>query len=74
MRNENNPLYTPGLYVFPTSSYGTYALSDTPYIEAGPGIGNIFKFFRVDVIKRFNYLDHPGSAPYTVKFSFYTQL
>lgn len=74
LRNENNPLYTTGLYQFPSSSNGTYALGNTPYIEAGAGIGNIFKFFRVDVIKRFNYLDHPGAAPYVIKFSFYPQL
>ncbi len=74
LRNENNPLYTTGLYQFPASSNGTYALGNTPYIEAGAGIGNIFKFFRVDVIKRFNYLDHPGSAPYAIKFGFYPEL
>jgi len=71
LRNENNPAYTPGLYQFPASSNGTYALGNTPYIEAGAGIGNIFKVFEVDVIRRFNYLDHPGAAPYAIKFSFY---
>jgi len=74
LRNENNPLYTTGLYQFPASSNGTYSLSNTPYIEAGAGIGNIFKFCRLDVIKRFNYLDHPGAAPYAIKFGFYVEL
>ena len=73
LRNENNPLYSPNLYQFPTGSNGgngTYALGHTPYMEAGAGIGNIFKFLEIDVIRRFNYLDHPGVSPYGVKFSF----
>lgn len=72
LRNENNPLYSNNLYKFPAAvngSNGTYALGNTPYIEAGAGIGNIFKVLRIDVIRRFNYLDHPGISPYGVKFS-----
>ncbi|WP_183568602.1 hypothetical protein [Mucilaginibacter sp. SP1R1] len=49
---------------------GTYALGKTPYVEAGAGIGNIFKVFRFDVIRRFNYLDHPSVSQYGIKFSF----
>jgi hypothetical protein len=73
LRNENNPLYSNNLYKFPTGTNGgngTYALGNTPYTEAGVGLGNIFKILRIDVIKRFSYLDHPGIAPYAVKFSF----
>ncbi|MDB5029865.1 DUF5686 family protein [Mucilaginibacter sp.] len=73
LRNENNPLYTTNLYQFPASANGangTYALGNTPYVEAGAGIGNIFKLLRVDLIKRFNYLDHPGISPYSIKLSF----
>jgi hypothetical protein len=73
LRAENNPALTKGLYSLPTATngaYGTYALGSTPYIEAGAGIGNIFKFLRVDVIRRFNYLNHPGASEYGVKFSF----
>ncbi len=63
VRSENNP----GVYRFPPN---VYALGSTPYVEAGAGIGNIFKFFRVDLIRRFNYLDHPDARPYSLKFSF----
>jgi len=73
LRDENNPAVTNGLYRLPPATngaYGTYALGSTPYIEAGVGIGNIFKFFRVDVIRRFNYLNHPGASEYGLKFSF----
>jgi hypothetical protein len=73
VRDENDPAKTSGLYLFPAASnktYGTYALGHTPYTEAGVGIGNIFKFLRFDLIRRFNYLDHPGVSPYSVKVSF----
>jgi hypothetical protein len=73
LRAENNPALTNGLYRLPPAAngaYGTYVLGSTPYIEAGAGIGNIFKFLRVDVIRRFNYLNHPGASEYGVKFSF----
>lgn len=73
LRNENNPLFSKDLYQFPVGSNGsngTFPLGDTPYVEGGAGIGNIFKFLRIDVIKRFNYLDHPAVSPYGVKLSF----
>ncbi|TSJ43261.1 carboxypeptidase-like regulatory domain-containing protein [Mucilaginibacter corticis] len=73
LRAENNPELTNGLYRLPPATngaYGTYALGSTPYVEAGVGIGNILHFLRVDVIRRFNYLDHPGASAYGVKFSF----
>ena len=72
LRDENNPQITPGLYRLPPAAngaYGTYALGNTPYIEAGAGIGNIFKIFEVDLIRRFNYLDHPGISEYGIKFT-----
>jgi len=73
LRDENNPLYSGNLYRFPASgngANGTYALGSTPYIEAGAGIGNIFKFIRVDFIRRFNYLEHPEASRYGIKLSF----
>ncbi|MDB5112841.1 MAG: hypothetical protein JWR67_3955, partial [Mucilaginibacter sp.] len=73
LRNENNPLYTKNLYQFPTGvngANGTYALGNTPYIEVGAGIGNILKILRVDVVRRLNYLDHPGVSTYGIKVSF----
>jgi hypothetical protein len=43
-------------------------------MEGSVGIGNIFKLLRVDVVKRFSYLDHPVVSPYgiraMVKFDF----
>ncbi|CAG4997248.1 hypothetical protein DYBT9275_01725 [Dyadobacter sp. CECT 9275] len=73
LRRENNPLYNKDLYQFPLDTNAvpaTYAMGKTPYLEAGVGIGNIFKILRVSVVKRFNYLNHPGVAPIGVRFSF----
>jgi hypothetical protein len=72
LRAENNPALSKGLYDFPASengNNGTFALGNTPYIEGGVGIGNIFKVFRFDLIRRFTYLNHPGVAPYGIKFT-----
>lgn len=37
-----------------------------PYMEAGVGVENIFKFFRVDAIWRLSYLDKPDVLPFGV--------
>jgi hypothetical protein len=77
LSNQNNPALHPSLYQFPVESNGqpiTYALGGTPYMEGGVGIENIFKFMRVDLVRRFDYLDHPNVSPYgiraRVKFDF----
>ena len=49
--------------VFPTDAEGNpamFSLGHKPYMEGSLGVGNILKLFRVDVVKRFTYLDHPG--------------
>ncbi len=75
--DENNPAFHPSLYQFPVTSTGehiTYPLGSTPYIEGSVGIENIFKFMRVDLVRRFSYLDHPDVSKYgiraRVKFDF----
>jgi len=50
--------------VFPE---GMYTLGK-PYMEAGVGIENIFKFLRVDGVWRMSYLDHPNIAKFQVMF------
>jgi hypothetical protein len=55
---NGNPLDTFGRLYF-----------DTPYLELGYGIENIFKFFRVDFFHRMTYLDNPGAKPFHVKVS-----
>jgi hypothetical protein len=73
LRDENNPALHPSLLQFPLYPNGvpeTYSLSHEPYSEGGIGIGNILKVFRVDLLERFNYLDHPNVAKTGVRASF----
>jgi hypothetical protein len=59
---NNNP-DNGALLKFPTSVDAvpiTYNLDKVPYVEGSVAIGNIFKLFRIDLIKRFTYLNHPG--------------
>ncbi|MCE5346940.1 MAG: DUF5686 and carboxypeptidase regulatory-like domain-containing protein [Bacteroidales bacterium] len=61
--NNNNPGYQNDLFKFPVDENGvpiTFTLEKKPYIEASFGIGNIFRLFRVDVVRRFTYLDYPN--------------
>ena len=61
--DQNNPNKTNGLFLFPTTADGkiiTYSLRSEPYVEGSVAIANIFKFFRIDLVKRFTYLDHPN--------------
>ncbi len=47
---------------------GAYFLT-RPYMEAGVGIENIFRFLRVDAIWRLTYNDHTNTKPYGIMFS-----
>jgi hypothetical protein len=38
-----------------------------PYYEAGVGIENIFKLFRIDALWRFSYLDHENVVPFGIR-------
>jgi hypothetical protein len=70
VRNENNPTLHPSLYEFPKDGAGapiTYALGSKPYVEGSVGIENIFKILRVDLVRRFNYLDHANIADWGIR-------
>ncbi|HUX94778.1 MAG TPA: DUF5686 family protein [Bacteroidales bacterium] len=59
---KNNPDFNDNLFLFPADSNSTpltYALVNKPYIEAGVGLSNIFRIFRVDLIQRFTYTNNP---------------
>ena len=49
-------------------------LNNTPYVELGYGIDNIFRFGRVDFIHRLTYLNNPNVTPFAVKISFWFSL
>ena len=72
VRSENNPANDPSLLRFPGttglgSSTPTYALSSKPYVEGSVGVGNIFKLLRVDLVKRFTYLENPGAPEWGIR-------
>jgi hypothetical protein len=61
--NGNQPTLQSDLFKFPTEMDGTpltYSLDKKPYVEAGIGISNILKIFRVDLVKRFTYTGNPN--------------
>jgi hypothetical protein len=61
--NKNNPDYNSDLFRFPVDSNNnliTYTLGGKPYIEAGIGLSNILRIFRIDLVRRFSYLDNPN--------------
>ena len=73
LTDANNPEKTEGLMNFPTDESGnptTFTLSAKPYVEVSVGIGNIFKFFRVDLVKRMTYLDNPYVQEYGIRARF----
>ena len=55
LSDRNNPIINKDMIVFPEDSYTAH---NTPYMEYNIGIENIFQFFRIDYVKRLNYLDH----------------
>lgn len=66
LSDKNNPANGgEGLYLFPD---GSYTFGKAPYMEAGVGIENIFKFIRLDYVWRLNYKDHPGIQTRGIRF------
>lgn len=73
LRDENNPALNPSLFRFPVDAEGkpiSYTLSREPYIEGSVGIANIFKLLRVDLVKRFTYLDNPNVSEWGIRARF----
>ena len=72
VRDENNPTLHPDLIKYPeyNGSPSTYSLNSEPYVEGSVGIANIFKLIRVDLVKRFTYLDHPYIATWGIRTRF----
>lgn len=44
-----------------------YELDRGPYYEAGVGLENIFKIFRVDAMWRLSYLDNPNISRFGIR-------
>jgi len=71
LRDENNPAVNTHQMKFPLTNGlpSTYTLDNRPYLEASVGIYNIFTFLRLDVVKRFTYLEHPGISDIGLRVS-----
>jgi hypothetical protein len=71
LRDSNNPALNPMQMRFPTTDgvTSTYSLGAKPYIEGSVGLYNIFTIFRVDLVKRFTYLDHPRTSSLGLRIS-----
>ncbi|MEO5683034.1 MAG: DUF5686 family protein [Chitinophagaceae bacterium] len=69
LRDENNPDKTTDQLKFPVTdgATSTFTLSKEPYVELSAGVANIFKLLRVDVVKRFSYLDHPNVPQWGIR-------
>ncbi|GAB6012348.1 DUF5686 and carboxypeptidase-like regulatory domain-containing protein [Viscerimonas tarda] len=67
LSRKNNPLYNRDLMLFPEDSY---SMTNMPYMEFNVGVENILKFFRIDYVRRLNYLDHPGINKEGVRINF----
>jgi hypothetical protein len=73
LSKTNDPSQQSDLFKFPVQADGTpltYTLGKTPYIEGSVGIGNIFKIFRIDLVRRFTYLNNPNVSKYGVRMRF----
>lgn len=73
LRNENNPAYTNKVLQFQENEDQepiTYGFGSKPYMEASVGLSNIFKFLRVDYVRRLNYLDQPDAPKHGVRVRF----
>jgi hypothetical protein len=71
--SQNNPSEQTDLFRLPIAADGTpttYSLQKKPYIEGSIGVGNIFNFFRVDLVRRFTYLDNPNVSKYGLRMRF----
>lgn len=55
LSSNNYPENNNNLFLFPENSY---TMRNKPYMEVGFGIENIFKFLRVDYVRRLSYLNH----------------
>ncbi len=68
--DRNNPALHPSLYEFPRYADGTpitYTLNGKPYLEGSVGIENIFKLLRVDLVRRFTYLNNPDVPKWGIR-------
>jgi hypothetical protein len=70
LSSKNDPTKSSGLYQFPQDRHGrilSSGLGSAPYIEGSVGLSNIFKILRVDLVRRFTYLDNPHISKWGIR-------
>lgn len=69
--NAENRLNNGGFGVFNSGAGGAmpvlFGLNRGPYVEGSVGLGNIFKILRIDVVRRFTYLDNPMVSKWGIR-------
>ena len=71
--DRNDPAKTSGLFKLPVDANGvasTYTLQKEPYVEGSVGIGNILRVIRVDLVKRFTYVNNPNISTWGFRMRF----
>ncbi len=74
--DNNNPALNSNTLSFTKDADGdvsTYEFGAEPYFEGGVGIENIFKIFRIDLLRRFTYLEHKEVAKLGLRVRFKLQ-
>lgn len=67
LSKKNDPEYNRSLLLFPDN---VYRMTNEPYMEYSVGVQNIFQFFRVDYVRRINYLDQANIDKSGFRISF----
>ncbi len=75
LRPENDPEHPDNTssMLFPRDAQGrltTFSLNNGGYVEVSAGVENIFKFFRVDLVRRLTHLDNPEVPKYGIRARF----
>ena len=72
-KNRPNPLNTGNIFNFPYKDTEYHYMTSTPYMEVAVGIENIFRFLRVDYVRRLTYRDVPGIDKWGIRIQFHLQ-
>lgn len=70
LSDRNKPSLNPQLYQFPEITH-TQKMTDTPYMEVGVGLDNIFRILRLDYTWRLTYRDNPNACLSGLRFTFH---
>lgn len=67
LSKRNDPTYNHSVLLFPED---VYRMKNEPYMEYSVGVQNILQFFRLDYVRRINYLDHKNIEKGGFRISF----